>query len=76
MSDFSSLLFIPFNKTKYFYNGLVSNADAIIVDFEDSVEYKSNDISITEIKKALSHINPMVIANPEAISTDSLAIPL
>lgn len=52
-----SFLFIPFNKVKYFYNESVNQSDVIIVDFEDSVEYKLNDFNFDEIKKALKHIS-------------------
>lgn len=61
MSDFDSLLFIPFNKTKFFYNESVNQADAIIVDFEDSVEYTSNNVCIDEIAKGLDNLSRKVV---------------
>lgn len=61
MSDFDSLLFIPFNKTKFFYNESVNQADAIIIDFEDSVEYTSNNVCIDEIAKGLDNLSRKVV---------------
>lgn len=61
MSDFDSLLFIPFNKTKFFYNESINQADAIIVDFEDSVEYSSNNVCIDEIAKGLDNLSRKVV---------------
>lgn len=52
-----SFLFIPFNKIDYFYNESIIQSDVIIVDFEDSVEFKLNDSNFDEIKRALKHIS-------------------
>ncbi|MCK5848288.1 MAG: HpcH/HpaI aldolase/citrate lyase family protein [Caldisericia bacterium] len=57
MFNASSFLFIPYNKKKYFKNELAGQADVIVLDFEDSVEYRTNKDCIDEIKKALSFLN-------------------
>lgn len=56
MFSINSFLFIPFNKTNYFYNESAKLADSIIVDFEDSVECKLDESNISEIKVAFDNL--------------------
>lgn len=57
MYGINSFLFIPFNKTKYFYNELIGIADAIIVDFEDSVDFSLDNLDILKIKESIKNLN-------------------
>lgn len=57
MYGINSFLFIPFNKNKYFYNELIGIADAIIVDFEDSVDFNLDNLDILKIEESIKNLN-------------------
>ena len=57
MSNYSSFLFIPANKSRYFYNEDINEADALIVDFEDSLNCKITEKNFDLLNTTLQDIN-------------------
>ncbi len=56
MDKYISFLFIPANKHKYLYNEKISEADAIIIDFEDSIIQEQILENISIINKILDDV--------------------
>lgn len=56
MTELNSFLFVPANKQKYLYNSKISKADAIIIDFEDSVIQEHILENVININKTFDDI--------------------